>query len=83
MFENDDNVWKRKEGVEVKRRKIVQAIIKDKTSDKYLALNWKIDNSRSLVAGGVEAGEDNISALKREIAEEAGFKECNIKYQIG
>lgn len=82
-FKYADPVWGVKEGVETKKRTVVQAIIKDKNSDTYLMLKWKVDGTLGFVVGGVESGENKIEALKREIEEEAGFKDVKVIRQIG
>jgi leucyl-tRNA synthetase len=64
-----------RDGVEMKRRKAIQLIVKHPENDSYLLLKklkWETE-SYSFVNGGVEDDEDVVSAAARELAEEAGF----------
>lgn len=59
-------------------RKAVQAILIDPKNDKVLMLKWKKFPWTTFITGGIEGDEDPISAAKREIIEETGYK--NIKH---
>ena len=54
-------------------RENVHAIVRNPKTDKYLALKWKKFNWITFPMGGIEKGEDPISAAKREVLEETGF----------
>lgn len=66
-----------REDVETLERRTVSAIIKHPTKDLFLVLQEK--ENTVLVGGGVDEGESPEMAMKREILEETGYKNANIK----
>ncbi|MFA5763319.1 MAG: class I tRNA ligase family protein [archaeon] len=68
-----------KEGEEFVERKAIQGIVYDPKTKKYLCLKWKNHPWTTFVTGGIEDGEDVITAAKREIIEETGYK--NLKFE--
>ena len=54
-------------------RKVAMCIIKHPTEDKYLSLKWNNHYWHNFVTGGIEDGEDALTAAKREIVEETGY----------
>lgn len=56
------------------RRKTALAFVKHWSEDKYLCLDWGKFGWHSGVIGGIEEGEDAISAATREIIEETGYR---------
>ena len=54
-------------------RENVHAIVRDPKTDKYLALKWNKFDWVTFPMGGIEKGEDPVSAAKREVLEETGF----------
>ena len=60
-----------------KERDAVMCIVKHWEKDEYLAQEWT-DHSgvRTMVSGGIEPGEDVVTAGKREIQEEAGYTDA-------
>lgn len=63
-------------------RKAVVAIIKNPKNNKYLLLQWKKNDWRGFVIGGVEASEDLLTAAKREIEEETGYTDVKFIRKI-
>lgn len=66
---------KDKETVE---RKNIHVLLIDKKENKVACLHWKEHDWKTLIVGGVEGDEDDITAAKREVYEETGYK--NLKY---
>jgi leucyl-tRNA synthetase len=60
-------------GLPVKKRDCVICIVKHWNEDKYLCLRWKKMPWGTFVVGGVETGEDEMTAAAREIIEESGY----------
>lgn len=73
--DNKDDIDGWKDGQPVVERTIVQCLVKHPEEDKYLLLKRKswTDDSYSFVTGGVDEGEDMITAGLRELLEEAGY----------
>ncbi|NVN96842.1 class I tRNA ligase family protein, partial [Candidatus Nomurabacteria bacterium] len=74
------------DGKQITKRKAVHVVIRRK-DDNILILDWKSDKwtkkiPATLLIGGVEEGEDFISAAKREIKEEIGFTNLKFVEQI-
>lgn len=67
-----------REGKETIFRNAVIVIVRDPKTQKYLCLKWKKQPWTTFVMGGIEEGEDAITAAKREIEEETGYK--NVKF---
>lgn len=67
-----------KEGFKKVTRQAIHAIVRNPKTGKILTLEWTKFPWRTLVIGGVEEGEDVVSAAKREIQEETGYK--NLKF---
>jgi len=73
-----------KEGVETIFRNAIQAIVINRKSNKVLMLKWKKFPWTTFVTGGIDGKEDKITAAKREVLEETGYKGINfIKYLGG
>jgi len=67
-----------KEGAPIVVRNNIHAIVYNPKDDTYLCLDWLKHPWQTFVVGGVEEGEDAIEGAKREVLEEAGYK--NIKF---
>lgn len=72
-----------REDVSFTHRNAILAIIKDPENGKFLCLKWKKIDWSGFVIGGIEEGEDLISAAKREIQEETGYKNLKFIRTIG
>jgi leucyl-tRNA synthetase len=71
------------EGKSTVPRRTVHAIIHDPKTDQYLALKWKEHPWTTFVLGGVEEGEDIVEAAKREVREETGYTDLEVKRILG
>ncbi|MCL2280402.1 class I tRNA ligase family protein, partial [Candidatus Saccharibacteria bacterium] len=64
---------------EFTKRKEILAFVYDPKTDKYLFLKYKNFPWTSVVVGGVENDEDVVTAARREVLEETGYK--NLKFE--
>jgi leucyl-tRNA synthetase len=61
-------------GVPFQDRDAVMCIVKHWEKNEYLCQQWNaFPDVRNLISGGIDAGEDPITAGKREIREESGY----------
>lgn len=68
---------------EILRRTIV-AVVYDRRNQTYLCQYWPEYNGLTcLLSGGIEDGEDQMTALKREISEETGYKDFHVVGRLG
>jgi len=78
-----NSIDKAREDKETIKRKSVDVIIKHWKKDEYFCLDWKYNNWKSFVIGGVEEGESIEEAAMREAREESGYKNMKAIGQIG
>lgn len=67
------------EDAKMEIRKSVTVVVKHYEKDEYLCLNWKIKNWRTLIIGGIEAGETAEEAALREVKEETGYQNLEVE----
>jgi leucyl-tRNA synthetase len=73
-----------KEGTPFVNRDAVMCIVKHWEKDEYLCQEWKdFSEVRTLISGGIEPGEDIVSAGVREIKEESGYLNPKFIKQLG
>lgn len=60
-------------------RKSIVALVRDPKNNKILSINWGTKmGGNLLIGGGLEEGEDPVSAAIREIKEETGYKNLKL-----
>ncbi len=59
-------------------RDVICAVVRNPKTDEFLCVSWKDHLMNGLVTGGIDDGEDIISAARREVLEETGYK--NLRY---
>jgi leucyl-tRNA synthetase len=72
-----------REGKKDTFRHMTLAIVHDPKTDRYLTLRWKKVSWTSFITGGVEDGEDSVTAIKREIIEETGYTNFRLVRSLG
>jgi leucyl-tRNA synthetase len=73
-----------KEGLPFKNRNAVMCIIKHWEKNEYLCQEWKdFSEVKTMISGGIELGEDVVSAGIREIKEESGYVNPKFIRQLG
>jgi len=64
-------------------RTVVEVIVYNPKTNKYLGLKWKKQPWTTFITGEVEKGEEILEAAKREVLEETGFKNIKLKKHLG
>ncbi|MDQ3076099.1 MAG: NUDIX hydrolase [bacterium] len=70
-------------GKPIVERNLATCIVYNPETDEVLCLKWNKFDWKTLVNGGVDEGEDLITAAKREIYEETGYKDVQFVTEIG
>ena len=67
-------------------RDIIHAIVEHPSENKIISLKWKNFPWHTFITGGIEEGEDAVTAAMREVMEETGYKNMEfvkrLPYQI-
>ena len=73
-----------KDGIPFEDRDAVMCIVKHWEKNEYLCQEWKdFSEVRTFISGGIEPGEDIVSAGAREIKEESGYVNPKFIRQLG
>ena len=67
----------------VVNRRVIRAVVKHWSDNSYAVLTWKDNGWKTFISGGIEEGEDPVTAAKREIFEEIGYKNAEFVGPIG
>lgn len=70
-------------GKEDTERDIIIGIVHDPKTDNYLCLKWKKQNWTTFITGGIEEGEDAVTAAMREVREETGYTDFTLTRVLG
>ncbi len=60
-------------------KKSIVAVVYDRENDKYLTINWKEKGGRLFVGGTIKDGETPLECAIREIKEETGYTDLELK----
>ena len=64
-------------------RQTVHAVVRNPKTGELLAMKWKKYGWVTFVVGGIDEGEDVITAARREVQEETGYKDLNVVRVLG
>jgi len=68
-----------RDGVKIVPRQMINCILRNPKTDEFACLKWREDFGwTTLIGGGIESGEDVVTAGIREIREESGY--LNVKF---
>lgn len=77
-----DTVNPPREGEPNTDRELVHVIVRHPSEKKFLALKWKTQPWQTFITGGIEEGEDVLTAARREVLEETGYKNMTFESQM-
>jgi len=83
LFTKTDGEDAFRENEEILERDAVVCVVKHHREDKYLCLKWKRVDWHGFVVGGIDKGEDEVTAAKREIEEETGYTKARFVKKLG
>ncbi len=70
-------------GQPVIERDVATCVLYNPKTDEVLCLKWGSFDWKTLINGGIDEGEDAITAAKREICEETGYKDIRFLADLG
>jgi len=76
VTKSGDNAFREDEPVV--DRDVACAIVRNPKTNKYLCVSWKTAKMHGLVTGGIEKDESAVSAARREVLEETGYKNLKL-----
>lgn len=74
---------KMREDKPMTKRRTVDVILKHWGKDEYFCLNWKLNNWKTFIIGGIKEGETIEEAALREAEEESGYKNMKVIRRVG